>query len=462
MEYTQALALLLYLAAIGLLVWGGRRRTVAPLLVLAMVVFLVLWNVLPLVLQSTIVDAVENSPGPWTRNQLSLLQAVLLLAVVLAHLAFPRPYFGGVKQFFDEHSPSAGRLFGPSVLLLGVLIALELRINSVVGTSFADNVSFALRSNTGEQAQVGILETLLSFIGGYFLAIISLGTAGGAPRRLLAIGWIGLLSFSVFALSRGIRAVVLLPVVAAIVAISTLRGKARTRATVFVVVASTFTILIGGPAAALLGIVRAQTESLSVEAVAALYTAASGSLAPYEQVRFLATEVNRKFDEVGPGVELLALEPAGTGGITPILSAAVAFVPRAIYPNKPVPTSRDGTYYGIAVRIAATAYGDPELGMVVPVSSTAMTLWELDTLGPLVLVLLNLLFLLVLNTLLVSHNVFTRALAISVMGVPTFQSFVGAPSLVVQTSLRLMLLVAILFLVTLFVKNLAMSVPARD
>ncbi|MEP6765484.1 MAG: hypothetical protein ABJB66_14310, partial [Gemmatimonadaceae bacterium] len=120
-----------------------------------------------------------------------------------------------------------------------------------------------------------------------------------------------------------------------------------------------------------------------------------------------------------------------------------------LYPTKPVPTSRDGTYFGTPYRIAAKAYGDPERGMVVPVSATAISLWEFGPVGLLVLLVTNVFNLVFFNTLLLSQNVFARALGISMLGLPNAEFFFSPPSSVLQNSLRMMLLMSLLALALL-------------
>lgn len=458
MGHSEVLTLALTAAAGGLFIWGGRRKSVSPVLVLALVVFLLLWIVLPLALQATFAVAEPTSPGPWSRGSLGLLQSALLLAFALVLLAFRRPYLFPVTRFFDDNAPALSRLTWLTAAVVGVLIAVEFRIQQLVGGSFLDSTTFALRASGGDLAQVGVLEVILHLTLGYCVALVSIDDAGGREgsieKRARMLAWLGVLIFAAFAISRGMRAVVLLPVIVAIIALGTLHGRARRRALIGIGFAGTITIFVGAPAATILGILRQQSVSASSDLVVNVYSAALQSLSLKDQLQLLATELNRKFDEVGPGVELLALEPPGSGGVAPILSASVSPVPRLLYPKKPVPTSRDGTNLGVPFRIAATAYGDPEGGMVVPVSSTAIALWEFGAVGPLVMLLLNIIWFAVLNTCLLSRNVLFRGVGMSVIGFPTFQGFVLPPSQLVQICLRLVALLVLLFLATLFWKNL--------
>src|SRR5438128_1247523 len=89
------LALILGVANVMLVVWGGRRKTVAPLISITWAVHGILWCILPLLIQPFI-NPIENSSGPLSRAQLAVLHSSLLLLLVLAHLAMKNPRVGRV------------------------------------------------------------------------------------------------------------------------------------------------------------------------------------------------------------------------------------------------------------------------------------------------------------------------------------------------------------------------------
>jgi hypothetical protein len=448
------LGLTLALAAIALVVWDGKRDSVAPVFTVTWVIHLLLWCAIPLVLQQFLTEPVVNADGPWSRDQLVALHSATLLVLVLAHLAFRHPYIGDIKTFFDRHAPAPDRLFWPTAVSLFLLAGVEVALSRVTGTSFADVVAFSVAADAGSQAQSGVLSVLLSFLLGYAIALISVGRSGGISRGTLVLAWLGTMLFSGFSIARGSRAVVLLPMAVGLIALTTLHGRARRRATTLVVVVGILTIVVGAPTAAMMGYARGGYGSISLELVQEAYTVVMGAQSLGDRLQIGAQEVNRKFDAIGPGIELLAMEPPGTGGLAPLLSATVSPIPRMLYPSKPVPTSRDGTYLGSPYRIAAKAYGDPEIGMVVPVSASAIGLWEFGTLGPLILVLSNLIGLLLLNTALVSRNVLLRAIGISFLNLPNAEFFIAPPSTVVQNGLRFLLYVGVLAVMTLSLRML--------
>lgn len=457
MELSLGFALVLSVAAPALVIWGGRRATVAPLLTITWLMFLTLWGIVPLSLQVTLVTPEPTTPATWTRGELAVLQSALLLVLALVLLAFPRPYVAPVRRLLERTAPKLERIFWPATLALGALVAVETRITSISGGSYLEVVSFAVSNATGDRAAVGVLESLATLLLGFFVGLVSLGRREGLSRGSYVVAWLGVVVYSAFSIARGMRSVVLLPLVVGIVALSTLEGRARRRTSLIVVVAATITIAIGAPIAAIMGVVRqVGTDKVTLELITSAieFAATAGGSSFSERSVVLATELNRKFDEIGPGVEMLAMEPAGSAGLMPIMSAALSPIPRAMFPTKPVPTSRDGTEFGAPHRIAAAAYGDPEQGMVVPVSSTAIALWELGWLAPIALVIANVGWLVLMNTALVTRNVFTRAIAISMLGLPTAEEFIGPPSYVLQNGLRVALYLALLVVATLAVDML--------
>ena len=437
-------ALILGAASVALVVWGSRRSGVAPLLSLTWCIYGILWCVLPLMLQPLLREPIANSAGPLSRAQLAVLHSSLLLVLALVHLAFKAPRIDAVTRFFDRRAPNPARMFWPLVLSLVLLTGVELALSKLNGSTFADQTLFPVTADAGELAQSGLLSVVLITLVGFAIAVISMNRDQGATRASLLVAWAQLFVFSGFAVSRGLRSAVLMPMVVGIVALSTLRGRARRRATGMVAVAGLVTIVLGAPIAGVMGYLRSGTDAVSIDLVLDAYQAVFGGNSVGQQVSLLLEETNRKFDAVGPGVELLAMEPPGFAGVAPFMSASVSAIPRALYQSKPVPTSRDGTYLGTPYRIAAKAYGDPELGMVVPVSATAIALWEFGILGPIVFLLMNIINLVCLNTLLLSRNILARALGISMLGLPAAEFFIAPPSLVLQNNLRLVLLVSVL------------------
>ena len=438
------LVLLLSIVSAALVIWAGRRTGVSALLVVAWGTHTILWNVIPLTLQQFIKAPLENSVGPISRMQLSLLHASILLLLVLIHFAFRRPVVEPVVSFFNQFAPAPERLFEACALVLVLMIGVELRLSQVSGSSFNDIVAFTVTADSAQLAQSGLLSTVLGLLVGFSLAVISLGRREGVTRGALYLSWIAIAAYCGFSISRGSRSIVLFPAIAGLIAISALRGRARARATRWVVVFSVLTIVVGAPITAVMGLARGGLTTVSFDLVSDAYNVLFGTTSINQQIQTIVEEANRKYDAIGPGVELLAMEPPGSAGLTPFLSASASPIPRIMYQAKPVPTSRDGTYLGTPYYIAAKAYGDPSVGMIVPVSATAISLWEFGALGPLVMILMNIINLLVLNTVLLSRNVLARAIGISFLAFSNAEFLVGPPSSLLQNDLRLSLFIGML------------------
>ncbi|MEO7360149.1 MAG: hypothetical protein ABI120_07460, partial [Gemmatimonadaceae bacterium] len=408
-----------------------------------------LWCLMPTLLLMLLAEPVVNSAGPVSREQLAILSSGMLLLLIVVHLGLRRPSIVPVTRFFDEHAPPVDRLLWPMALAFVLLVIVERTLNSIFGTSFAEVVAFAVTADNSTRGQSALLETMEVMLLGFAIAIISLGRVSGITRGTLVLAWISIVTFCGFLVARGIRSVVLLPVVVGFVALSTLQGRTRRRAAWLVAAGGMAVIVIGAPVAAIMGVARGGTGGVSTQLIEEAYYVVFGSRSVTEQAQLLAAEVHKKFDAVGPGVELLALEPPGTAGVVPFISATVSPIPRVLYPTKPVPTSRDGTYLGSPYRVAAQAYGNVDAGQVVPVSASAIALWEFGGVGPLVLLVMNLINLVLLNTIFLSRNVLARAVSISLLGLPLSEFFVGTPSALVQNDLRLILYLTFLAAVSL-------------
>jgi len=234
-------------------------------------------------------------------------------------------------------------------------------------------------------------------------------------------------------------------------------GPRRFRLSI-VAAAVALTVLVGGPIAGAIGLVRGLgNTALTADVVKQSYQHGMSWRSGRERANLVLIEANRKLDSFQPGIELLRIEPTGTGGFLPIVSAVLSPIPRAVYPSKPVPTSRDGTYLGTPYRIAARAYGDPELGMVVPVTPVAIALWEHGAAGLLLLWVANLIHLLLVNSFLLAPSPIMRALSISVLSLPTAEFFLAPTASIIRDDLRLLFLAGVVVVLLVTMRKAAMA-----
>ncbi|MEP6763631.1 MAG: hypothetical protein ABJB66_04925, partial [Gemmatimonadaceae bacterium] len=322
------LALILGLGALTLIIWSASRTSVAPLLSITFSIHTILWCLLPLLIQQFLSEAIVNSTGPLSRNQLAVLHSSLLLLLALLFLAIRRPQLEPVTQFFDRMAPGVSKMFWPMTIAFALIIAVELGLSKIEGASFAEAVAFSVTADNSELAQSGLLSVALGLLLGFSIALISIGRNRGVTRGTLLAAWGGLIAFSGFSISRGSRTVVLLPMAVGLVAISTLHGKSRRKAISALLVVGVLCIAIGAPVAGIMGVARGGTGTISIELIQEAYDLVFGGSTLRRQVEVLGEEVNRKFDAIGPGVELLAMEPIGSAGVRPFLSAGVSAIPR--------------------------------------------------------------------------------------------------------------------------------------
>ena len=95
-----------------------------------------------------------------------------------------------------------------------------------------------------------------------------------------------------------------------------------------------------------------------------------------------------KTNSVYYGSFLLKYDGIGAAGINPYLNSLYSIIPRFIYPNKPVPTSKDGTSFGIPSRVAANLIISNSTVFNVGVPASLVALWH----GGIFAFLFNILF----------------------------------------------------------------------
>ena len=153
-----------------------------------------------------------------------------------------------------------------------------------------------------------------------------------------------------------------------------------------------------------------------------------------------------KFDTFAGGVVLLRGSGVGVGGMNPFVGSALGIVPRVILPNKPVPGSVDGTYLGIPGRIAAHLQGMGLYNSMIPVSSGAITIWQLGYYGLPVLIVANAVLLAFLNSLLLSKSVWLHAVALFVIGLPAMVNIFSSADVVLMSIERALVVYALIAL----------------
>ena len=90
----------------------------------------------------------------------------------------------------------------------------------------------------------------------------------------------------------------------------------------------------------------------------------------------IISEFAVKTNSVYYGAYLCEFDGIGAAGINPYINSLYTLIPRFLYPDKPVPTSKDGTEYGIPSRVAASLILGDSSVFNVGVPPSLIALWH--------------------------------------------------------------------------------------
>ena len=154
------------------------------------------------------------------------------------------------------------------------------------------------------------------------------------------------------------------------------------------------------------------------------------------------------------GAALLAQEGMGNGGIAPYIGSALIFVPRFIWPSRPIAGSADGTIYGHPSRLVPGLLGVKSDSLNVGVSPLHIALWQLGLAGGLLYVVTVWLYILFIDRLLGSAWVYSKIVGIYLLTIPTFHVLITSPDVIIKQ----VVLVTPIFLVLRFIMILRRGV----
>ena len=422
-----------------------RRRDVSPLLALALLSYLFLWNAYPAMYGITLLEWADSRASRDVYERLVVIHLATLLLTLTIFAFLPSRILGGVRDALGRSRSEPGTAVralavGGLVYVVGVRHTLSLR-----GGSYFEAASFVMSAGSTEAGQIAILDIVSYFV--LCLSMACIVDSWPRQRRTIALLAWGVIAVDVVSsLLQAMRAVILLPVTLLIA--TNLQRAREGRATRWkgVVLVLGATVLVAPLLAAAVGVIRlGGSGSLDVKAVQQGYDVVVANLTLEQRVRLAAQELNTKFDAFTYGAVLLESDGIGTAGWKPYSSSLLSPIPRLLLPDKPVPTSKNGDNSGTPYRVAGQPYGNIELGMVVPVSPAGVTLWELGYWGLVLVVLMNLLAFTVANSLLAAPSLAARALGVSLLSLPTTEFLYGAPSGLVRDLLRVALYLLLLW-----------------
>ena len=127
-----------------------------------------------------------------------------------------------------------------------------------------------------------------------------------------------------------------------------------------------------------------------------------------------------KLDSFSTGYLLTANEGVGGGGLLPYVGSALVFLPRNIFPNRPIAGSSDGTIGGHPSRLVPKSINIISDSLNVGVSPVQITLWQWGYIGILIFIIATVFYLKYINWLLNSQDIMIKTLGMFLIGIPTF------------------------------------------
>jgi hypothetical protein len=427
----------LLVADVLALAWLATRRDFSPILAVALALAFLFWWLTPVVTTVGFWDHVSVWATVSIRHfvDVAILEAGALLAILVLLAA------GGRTFGFVLRGITARIGFTPKtlaiVIVIAVVVELALRqaLWSIVGTSYWDANAFAVREEgTAAAANLGIVSFAETVVRA-FLYACAVSQDDERSHLVTAILWAGIIVASVQEILAGGRFALLNPVILALMNLHIRRLSWPAIAAWY----GAFAAFIGTVGVFVLIAVAAArgAETVTVESAREAQQEAERK-STTDRIWAVFDQVNFKFDSISMGTRLLDSFGPGRAGWRPFDGAALAIVPRIILPSKPVPSSADGTNLGVPARLVAGDIGyDPEVANV-SVSPAAISRWELDWVGVVIFVVLNVLQLRFINSLLLVPSLPARTLGVFLIGIPVFGALIAPGDVVIMNGERIL------------------------
>ena len=148
----------------------------------------------------------------------------------------------------------------------------------------------------------------------------------------------------------------------------------------------------------------------------------------------LAGVLFMKFNSFSSGAELIVSGGGlGYARIEPYLGSLLVFMPRALFPNRPVAGSSDGTIYGHPSRVVPAVAGIHSDALNVGVSPAHIALWHFGYFGLIIFVLSGWMYLNIINKLLKNGTLLYGTCAVYLLNIPSFLILNSPDNLVKQS-----------------------------
>lgn len=162
----------------------------------------------------------------------------------------------------------------------------------------------------------------------------------------------------------------------------------------------------------------------------------------------LANMLFVKFDSFSAGVALVRTDGIASAGLKPYYGSALLFIPRAVWPDRPVAGSVDGTIYGHPSRLVPAAlFNTVSDSANVGVSPLHITIWQFGYLGILIFVFTGVLYVLFINRLLISPYFEDKIVGVYLLGIPAFAVLIPSPDVMLK---QVVFALPLLFIFKLF------------
>jgi hypothetical protein len=419
------------------LVWVATRRDVSPVFAIGLFCVYGIWYGVPIAVTLLAWDHIA-------RRAFAPLDKLVYVAVLdcIAFLLTVVLFAVGWRRWKWIVNGSLGKVtFSPRMMTwlilasVGLWLVLRKLTLGLVGTSYTESNAFMARAEgTTAMGSLGIFFVISSILQAFLFACIIMPRHRWS-RVISLILWAWLLVSTASEVLVGSRVALITP---CILLLMWVHERRISRAALLMAYASIgfFVATVGVLLTIVIAQVRAESK-ISISNTGQESKQLVGQRSdPTDQMWLFVDHVTLKFETFTCGSVLLERRGVGVAGVKPYIGALLSLVPRRIMPGKPLPGSVDGTNRGLPQRIVAIDFGYDEDSGNVQVSPASVAMWQFGFLGLIPLVLINTLNLRLLNSLLNTRSLLTRALALLIFTIPTSVGVFSTADFIIMSAER--------------------------
>jgi len=168
----------------------------------------------------------------------------------------------------------------------------------------------------------------------------------------------------------------------------------------------------------------------------------------------LLLNLYQKLNSYETGMQLIEGYGPGSAGMRPYYGSVLFFIPRSIYPDKPIPGSITDDNFGLPSRLVPRLNNPNDSINNVGVSHLAVSIWHWGwILGPIAFVLSGLISLWLLRIVFTSESVGLRVVGINLVPIPGFLYVFPSPDILIKHSVTVGCVYLLIKIVTLYQKQ---------